>query len=68
MNKQFVRYAKVRVINGDFKGAIGYLVGTPMTIGDNVVWSVEPNENADVRSFYEKDLEVLSPPKSATKK
>lgn len=49
---------KVKIISGAYKGAIGSLIGS-MKIGDKIVWLVQPNTNADVRAFFESELELV---------
>lgn len=47
--------AKIKVKSGSYKGAIGYLVSE----WPKGIWTVQPNENADTRSFYQHELELI---------
>lgn len=52
---------KVKVISGKYSGAIGHVTAiiTVLDSKDKVV-TVQPDENADARTFYMSELEVIS--------
>lgn len=45
---------KVKIISGEYKGAIGYITSI---LRDYV--TVEPDTNADRRIFYKKEVKVI---------
>lgn len=55
LKKKWTPGSKVRVTRGSFKGAIGFLVSE----WPKGVWVVNPDENADSRTFYQADLELV---------
>lgn len=50
---------KVEVIEGSYKGAKGTVVGITYSFEKKII-TVEPNEHADNREFWETDLKVIN--------
>jgi ribosomal protein L24 len=50
---------KVKVISGSYKGCIGTVVGFQWLPNGVCCVTVQPNEHADDRVFYKKELKVI---------